>query len=564
MNNNKPFNREFDYSNKFGQAPVYHNYGRGTYYQNDILRLERSIDNNFDVMYKHINILNYKIDTLEKNNSKLTKNINQLKRNNNKHNKFMNSQYGQNMGSQHRPLFKPCMGKSRQMNTKDGHTPDVLFHISDAQPLDKNGKMKSPDISSIFGPLLFGNNTDSIFKFGEQKKEDKKDKKDEKDEDEEDDISIYDSDDEFEELNIEINNLDDLIDLGKMYDDLKGDISTKKDDNCKKKKKGIIYPDGTIKHIEIETNEKNETKQTMCEINGKRYSINLKILNDLIKPLKKLQALIGLDEVKNKIIDKIVYYVQGFEKKNRNMLHTIIEGPPGVGKTEIGKILAEIYAGLGVLPENKFKIAKRTDLIGKYLGHSAKMTQEVIDDAEGGVLFIDEAYALGNEEKKDSFAKECIDTLNLNLTEKRMNLIVVIAGYPDELDKCFFSYNPGLKRRFPFRLEINGYQPDELKDIFLKKVNDSKWKIENEFDNKQLLDFFTANIDSFPYYGGDIENLLVQCKFMHSRRVVGKHPKYRYCLTNSDIIDGLEQFKNNKKKNGDEYMKKYIENAMFS
>src|SRR5438093_1618571 len=84
--------------------------------------------------------------------------------------------------------------------------------------------------------------------------------------------------------------------------------------------------------------------------------------------------------------------------------------------------------------KNKFKLVKRTDLVGEYLGHTAHKTQRVIDDADGGVLFIDEAYSLGADDKRDSFSKECIDTLNQNLSENRSKFICIIAGYPDELE----------------------------------------------------------------------------------------------------------------------------------
>ena len=89
------------------------------------------------------------------------------------------------------------------------------------------------------------------------------------------------------------------------------------------------------------------------------------------------------------------------------MLHTSIEGPPGVGKTKLGRILAHIYSALDIIPSKRFKRVRRTDLIGKYLGHTAHKTQEVINEAEGGVLFIDEAYSLGDNENRDSFSKEC-------------------------------------------------------------------------------------------------------------------------------------------------------------
>ena len=95
----------------------------------------------------------------------------------------------------------------------------------------------------------------------------------------------------------------------------------------------------------------------------------------------------------------------------------------------------------------------------------------------GGVLFIDEAYALGNSEKRDSFAKECIDTLCEALSDHKDNLMVIIAGYEDELKNCFFNYNQGLDSRFTWRFKTTDYSPSELRDIFNKKVSDANWKL---------------------------------------------------------------------------------------
>ena len=315
---------------------------------------------------------------------------------------------------------------------------------------------------------------------------------------------------------------------------------------------GVIFPENFSKPQTTKIKNVKSTGKLLSnglyEYKGKKYPINLETVKKLRKPLNKLNKLIGLSSVKDSILDMILYYLQNFETKNNNMLHTVIEGPPGVGKTELGRILAEIYAALGIIPSKKFKCVRRTDLIGEYLGHTAQKTQRAIDEADGGVLFIDEAYSLGNEDKRDSFSKECIDTLNQNLSEKKKKLIVIIAGYQDELEKSFFSYNPGLRRRFPFKFTIEGYSSDELRDIFLKKLKDSRWKVnEQEIDISFLTKFFDTNKDKFLHYGGDIENLIVSCKFMHSRRLVGKHPKYRKIITKADIEQGLNRFIKNKK-----------------
>ncbi|GAG95558.1 unnamed protein product, partial [marine sediment metagenome] len=179
-------------------------------------------------------------------------------------------------------------------------------------------------------------------------------------------------------------------------------------------------------------------------------------------------------------------------------------------KTMLAKIIGELYANMGILKNNSselnFKIATRSDLIGKYLGHTAIKTQEFIDSCEGGVMFIDEVYSLGNPEKRDSFSKECIDTINLNLTEKK-NFICIVAGYPDEIEQCFFSYNPGLKRRFPFGYDINEYDAEDLRKIFVYKIEKSGWKLNEDItENIKIIDkFIEDKKSSFANYAGDID-----------------------------------------------------------
>lgn len=424
-------------------------------------------------------------------------------------------------------------------------------------------------------------------------------------EDDKDEGEKYSSDDEFEEFNTKIDNLDDLINFAKNVKEKeivedKKDIKLKKDDEQTSKKsetelieKKIIEKldssnpsDTSISYVIVDENnniidsqsffpelsffpnteQKPSTKNITKEKKNiladqkpvlKKYPFRLDQLSKLIDPLEKLRSLIGLVNIKNSILDMILYYLQDFETKNKNMLHTVITGVPGVGKTECGKIIGEIYAALGVIPTNKFTIVKRTDLVGEYLGHTAHKTQKVIDEAEGGVLFIDEAYSLGSSEKRDSYAKECIDTININLTEKKKKLIVIIAGYENELEKSFFSYNPGLRRRFPFKFHIEGYNHEELRDIFIKKVKDINWTFIKNFPSEKLDDFFKENKDKFPHFGGDIENLLTFCKFSHSRRMFGLHPKNRKKLSYEDISTAYTQFMKNKKDEGKDYYSMY-------
>ena len=427
-------------------------------------------------------------------------------------------------------------------------------------------------------------------------------------------VTEYTSDDEFEELDVTIENLDDLIKLGDFYEKIK---DTKPDAKVEiktlekeKLPEDEVDDSMTDEYIQMNTMEALEkfgismdfyekelgkrpdvkiiARATLADedaedgdeessasdtikvkkggyiINGKRYSINLETLYKLRKPLTELKSMIGMEKVKDTIVDLVLYYIQKFEKGTSDMLHTIIEGPPGVGKTEVGKILGKVFRAMGVISSDSFRIVTRTDLIGEYLGHTAAKTQKVFDEADGGVLFIDEAYSLGNEEKRDSFAKECIDTINMNLDKKKKNLIVIIAGYKKELERSFFSYNPGLKRRFPFVFSIDGYKPEQLKDIFLKKVGESQWSLNTEtLDDDKLVKFFKDNKDKFPHFGGDMETLFQACKLAHSKRTIGKHPKLKRKLIEKDILDGFDKFKNMRKKE-ESGIPEYLITGMYS
>ena len=330
----------------------------------------------------------------------------------------------------------------------------------------------------------------------------------------------YSKQDEFEDLTFNFESLDDLIEIGNYY-----------------------------KNLTLNDDFKEETLDdtSICKINDIQYPINLKLFYEMQPSLIKLNNMIGLTDIKQNIIDLVIFHVQKIKSK-QDMLHTIIEGPPGVGKTELGKILANIYANIGVIKSNKVKFVKRTDLIGKFVGQSAHMTQDAIDEAEGGVLFIDEAYSLGspgNEDGSSSFSAECINTLNQNLTENRNKFVCIIAGYKDQLERNFFSFNPGLKRRFPFKFSIDNYSADELQNIFLMMIENNNWTV--EYDEQILLDLFNDNKDAFKHFGGDVELLFQACQIKHAKRIFGKHPSLRKHFSMEDIQGGFDFFLKDKK-----------------
>jgi hypothetical protein len=283
-----------------------------------------------------------------------------------------------------------------------------------------------------------------------------------------------------------------------------------------------------------------------------RWNMNLFRLQEMIPILEKLQNMIGMTSIKKTIVDLIVYYLQDFEVANSNMLHTVIEGAPGTGKTEIAKIIGQIYLKLDVLENDKFRIVRRSDLIGGYLGQTAIKTQKIIDEIRGGVLFIDEAYSLGNPEGRDSYSKECIDTLNQNLTENKCNFICIIAGYRESLDTSFFAVNPGLERRFPFRFQVDEYTARDLRNIFLKIMRDNKWTIFVDEEDDVPVAFFEKNKMYFTFNGGDMETLFQMVKIAHSRRVFCLNPYFKKKITKTDLQNALQLFlQNDKVKNRD-------------
>jgi len=255
--------------------------------------------------------------------------------------------------------------------------------------------------------------------------------------------------------------------------------------------------------------------------------------------IQKLLGLVGLTGVKEQLFQMIVYHLQRFERKNHDMLHSVIYGGPGVGKTKFISILGDIYASLGVLEHGKVKFVKRSDLVGKYLGHTAAKTRQVIEDAKGGVLVIDEAYSLGDTEGKDSFSRECIDTLNQALSEDKQNFVCIIAGYKEDLEHRFFRSNPGLERRFPFRYSIPDYTPKQLREIFLSIVAENQWEME---PTDLPLEPFEENKDYFTFNGGDMEVIFTKAKFAHSVRVFSHSRTHKKKLTRADFDEGLASF----------------------
>ena len=281
--------------------------------------------------------------------------------------------------------------------------------------------------------------------------------------------------------------------------------------------------------------------QLWTELTWTQISIFVRI-SRVTAEIALLDQMVGLTDLKEHFLRQMMYLLSNIDV-NHPYLHTLILGPPGHGKTEVARLIGKIYAKSGILSSNKFVSVNRADLVGMYCGHTAPKTTAVYESAKGGVLYIDEIYSLGNPEQRDTFTRECIDTLT-HLMDTDRTTMVIGSGYEKETHERFLAYNPGLTRRIPWIFVIQPYDGDDLLQIFMKLLHEDQWSL----DSSDVIDadLFTKNREIFTNAGGDVLNFINCCKIAHYSRTFRQLPSRS--LNHTDIEVALITFQTHRTK----------------
>lgn len=238
----------------------------------------------------------------------------------------------------------------------------------------------------------------------------------------------------------------------------------------------------------------------------------------LLAALEGLDAMVGAAAIKARVCDMVLLACLGLHDAEA-FTNVVLTGNPGTGKTEMLGVLSELWRVIFFPRRGGVTWLCRASLVGEHLGETAVKTASALANAAPGVVVLDEVYSLGagcTSQRGDSFAKECVDTLNQFVSECRDQVSVIAAGYAQDVDECFFAQNRGLERRFPWRFHIDDYTPTELARIAEKQLRRSGWSARAQWTSAPCV---AETLSKATNNGGDTERLIHLCKMAHARRV---------------------------------------------
>ena len=275
--------------------------------------------------------------------------------------------------------------------------------------------------------------------------------------------------------------------------------------------------------ISSEKDPSTEMLSTITEADVAWCSDAASATESLEDVLAELNSLIGLGMVKDEIAD-LVHVVEHQQRRKAQglrvpsmSLHLVFMGNPGTGKTTVARYIARLYKSLGLLSKGQLIETDRSGLVAGYVGQTAIKTQEIINEAMGGVLFIDEAYTLNGNGSND-FGQEAIDTLLKAMEDKRDDFVVIVAGYPDLMD-TFVHSNPGLESRFNRYIHFEDYSADEMLCIFKMSCEKNQYVLTEAAETAVKAYFATASISAIAN-GRGARNLFEKVVTQQAKRTV--------------------------------------------
>lgn len=270
-------------------------------------------------------------------------------------------------------------------------------------------------------------------------------------------------------------------------------------------------------------------------------------------PYQELEDLIGLDNVKQEVKSLANFVKLQKQRQEKGMktpkmsYHLVFTGSPGTGKTTVARIVARIYKDLGILKKGHTVETDRSGLVAEYVGQTAVKTNAIVDSALNGVLFIDEAYALVPESAGSDYGQEAISTLLKRMEDDRDKLVVIIAGYTNEM-KRFIDSNPGLQSRFNRYINFPDYSAKELVRIFHMYMKKNQYTISDEADEmlKEQLDYAVEHKDRNFGNARYVRNVFEKAIQMQANRLEGRtnlSDRQLTEITASDIEKAFAQVK---------------------